>query len=81
MPAAAGDREQPSHEAVLPNRPAGTGPAGGVRIYPKTRNSRGDRLFPTRAKLESTVRHRGIVIDDAIEIAEPTGFGYRGIVS
>lgn len=39
-------------------------------IYRRTRNLRAVQLLLDHMKLESTVRHLGIEVDDAFEIAE-----------
>lgn len=41
-------------------------------IYRKTKNLRAVQLLLGHTKLESTVRHLGIEVDDALEIAEQT---------
>ena len=41
-------------------------------IYRRTKNLRAVQLLLGHTKLESTVRHLGIEIDDALEIAEQT---------
>jgi site-specific recombinase XerC len=39
-------------------------------IYRRTGNLRAAQLLLGHAKIESTVRHLGVVIDDALDIAE-----------
>jgi integrase len=39
-------------------------------IYRRTKNRRAVQLLLGHTKLESTVRHLGIEVDDAVEIAE-----------
>jgi site-specific recombinase XerC len=39
-------------------------------IYRQTKNLRAVQLLLGHTKLESTVRYRGIEVDDALEIAE-----------
>ena len=41
-------------------------------IYKRTKNLRAVQLLLGHAKLESTVRYRGIEVDDALEMAEET---------
>jgi hypothetical protein len=41
-------------------------------IYRRTRNFRAVQLLLGHANFESTVRYRGIEVDDALEIAEQT---------
>ena len=41
-------------------------------IYRRTKNLRAVQLLLGHAKLESTVRHLGIEVDDALEISEQT---------
>jgi integrase len=41
-------------------------------IYRRTKNLRAVQLLLGHTKLESTVRHLGIEVDDALEIAEQT---------
>jgi hypothetical protein len=41
-----------------------------VLIYRRTGNLRAVQLLLGHSKIESTVRHLGIEVDDAIEIAE-----------
>ena len=41
-------------------------------IYRRTKNLRAVQLLLGHSKLESTVRYRGIEVDDALEIAEQT---------
>jgi hypothetical protein len=41
-------------------------------LYRRTKNLRAVRLLLGHAKLESTVRHLGIEVDDASEISEQT---------
>lgn len=41
-------------------------------IYKKTRNLRAVQLLLGHTKLESTVGHLGVEVDDALEIAEQT---------
>ena len=41
-------------------------------IYRRTKNLRAVQLLLGHAKLESTVRHLGIKVDDALEMAEQT---------
>lgn len=41
-----------------------------VQIYRWTENLRAIRLLQGHTKIESTVRYRGIEVDNAIEIAE-----------
>ena len=42
-------------------------------IYRRTENLRGIQQLLGHTTLESTVRYRGIEVDDALEIAEQTG--------
>jgi len=39
-------------------------------IYRQTKNLRAIQWLPGHSKLESTIRHLGIEVDDALEIAE-----------
>lgn len=39
-------------------------------IYKNTENLRSIQLLSARAKLEGTIRHRGVEIEDMLEIAE-----------
>jgi len=41
-------------------------------IYRRTKNLRAVQLLLGHSKLESTVRHLGIEVDDALEISEQT---------
>jgi len=41
-------------------------------IYKRTKNLRAVQLLLGHTKLESTVRHLGIEVDDALELAEQT---------
>jgi len=41
-------------------------------IYRRTKNLRAVQLLPGHCKSESTVRYRGIEVDDALEISEQT---------
>ncbi len=41
-------------------------------IYKRTKNLRAVQLLLGHGKIESTVRHLGIEVDDALEMAEQT---------
>ncbi len=41
-------------------------------IYGRTKNQRAVQLLLGHSKLESTVRHRGIEVDDTLELIEQT---------
>jgi integrase len=41
-------------------------------IYRRTRNLRAVQLLLGHRKIESTVRHPGVEVDDALELAEQT---------